>query len=260
MCVAQERSVIVVRFVMLAALAAGCGRLGFARTSDATPLVDVGADPDIVVGGDAPAIMGPPAMVQASTVVVDSNGVTVTLATPSTPGTLLVATFASNGVNPIGLPPSWVEVAHIGTGGGCTVTIAFEANNPGNETSVAFTQGAGIPILAQLTEWSGVTSSPLDAPGTATSASPTTSQLVQTGTSTTVAGELGVDVFCEDVNSPTFTPGTGWTNLGSFSNVASAPSFASHFQLDLPVGMAIETQTSSVQGKYSAVIATFRPQ
>ena len=245
-------------YLLLAGLA-GCGRMDFdaiATTSDARAMSDAPAVADIGSGIDM--AVGPPALVQTSVVAVASNGVTVTLPASSTAGTLLVATIASNGVNPIGLPPSWTLAVWIGTGGGCYATIAFELNNPGNETSFVFSQGAGIPTLGQITEWSGLAT--LDATGTATSASPTTSQLVQTGSVTTVPDELGIDVFCEDVNTPTYSPGTGWTSVGTYSNVPSAPSFSSDYRLGLAAGMISETQTSSGPGKYSAAIATFRPQ
>ena len=64
-------------------------------------------------------------------------------------------------------------------------------------------------------------------------------------------------MFCEDDNNPTFTPGAGWSQLGEFANVASSPSLASDARF-VPAGAVDETITSSVAGKYAAVIATFR--
>ena len=251
---ARPRLDIVVRCALVAGIASGCGRIGFDAISDPTQTSDATGD----ATGDAITI-GTIAFVQAGPVVVIGSGpITVTLPAPSTAGTLLVATIATNSVSPIGLPASWTTAASVMTSGACAVALAFEANNPGNLTSFTFTVNG--PMVGQVTEWSGVSAtSPLDATGTQSGTSPSTSQPVQTTSSTLAAAELGVSVFCADVNMPTYTPESGWTNLGNHSDSSAFPSFTSDFALDLPIGVVSETQTSSRSAKYASALATFRP-
>jgi hypothetical protein len=241
--------------VCLASLAA-CGRLGFEPRVSADASGD--ADRDATLGDGQPSTI---ALVQIGMVLSSSNGLTLTLPAPSTAGTLLVATFGDNSIVQLNLPPPWQLAAASPSSGTGYAILAYQANNPGGITSVTFMQTSGIPLAGLLSEWSGVaTTSPLDAMGSTMSASPVTSQSVQTSTVPTVAGELAIAVFSQDANVPSYTTGTGWTNVGGFGNLASAPSFTADYQLGVPMAVVGETVTSSVAGKYGAIVVTFLPQ
>lgn len=251
--------------ILVLLAAAGCGRVDFDAVAAGSETRPDGARSSDASAGDASAgdapVTSPVALAQKGPVVAVTTNLVLTLPAPSTPGTLLVAAIVTNGVNGVGIPAGWTVVAQQGSNGGCTVVIAIQPNNPGGITTDTFTQIAGTPGAGQLTEWSAVaTSSPLDATGTTVGQNPVKAQPVQTSAATTTPGDLGVTVFCEDVTSPTYTPASGWTNLGGYSNTASSPSFTSDYALALPVAVTAETVTSSVQGKYAGAIATFHPQ
>lgn len=241
---------------------AGCGRLGFGVEGDDT-LGDAPAGDSGGSGADAglDGSTGVAAQAQASASVNVMGDVAMTLPAPSTPGSLLVVTMGTSTISNLGLPAGWMIAAEITISGGCLAAIAYMANNPGDITSVTFTQSAGVPTVAQLTEWAGVsTTAALDAIGTATG-NQATMLSVQTATPTTAAGGVAVDVFCQAVTMPVYSAGAGWTNLASASNGPSVASFTTNYKLGLAAGVTIdETVTTTVAGKYAAAIATFRPQ
>jgi hypothetical protein len=226
---------------------------------DAPGMTDAsdGATSDMMADG------GPDPMIQhtqATAVVSNVGPQTLTLSTPSKPGSLLVIALVANDVSSLMLPNGWIVATSVLTSGACAGAIAYLPNNPGGITSVMYTMPSLAPNAAQLTEWAGVaTTNPVDAIGTTMAATGSTMQTVQTATATTVPNAVAIDAFCEDVNNPTYTAGPGWTKLGSFSNGPAEPSFITSYRMVPTPGVVSDTVTSSVNGKHSAVIAAFRP-
>ncbi len=252
------------RLWLALALTSACGRVGFdalatpaggdARAGDAAGDAPGGGDG---TGSDS-AVTSGVALAQMGVVVAATTNLMLSLPAPSTPGTLLVAAIATNGTSGVGLPSGWTMATTVGINGSCSTIIAYYENNPGGITTATFTQIAGTPGAGELTEWTGaMTTGSLDATGTATGNSPGTAQSVATAMAP-AAGELAVAAFCEDVNSPLYTAGSGWTQLGTYSNVSSSPSFEHDYLRGTPAAIVTDSVTSSVAGKYAAVIATFR--
>jgi len=257
------------RWVLFASLVTACGRLGFdaeRAATDAPPGGDGPRDSAIDASIDS-AVDAPPdgasvlALVQTTPVAPSAGGpVTAALPVASTAGTLLVASVATNDPTSLAFPAGWIVAVQATVSGGCASTIAYLPDNPGGITTVMFTVNAGIPMEAVVTEWSGASpTSPVDVTGIGGSSTPQTAQTVQTAASTSAAGDFGVVVFCEDNNTPTYTPGPGWTNFGSYSATSAYPSFTTDRREGLPLGVVSATETSSVGGKYQAAIATFKP-
>lgn len=202
-------------------------------------------------------------MIQRQQQTPTSNGVgptTLTLGTPTMPGSLLVLTLAANDLSSLVLPTGWTTAASTGANGGCFSIIAYMPNTPGGVTQVSYTMSAGAPNVATLTEVIGASpTAPLDVVGQTTSASPVTSQSVSTSAPTAFAPELAIALFCEDVNTPTYTPGT-WMRLGNVTNGSASPSYEADFNLFGAGVVPSETVTSDVAGKYTGLIASFRAQ
>jgi len=183
-----------------------------------------------------------------------------TLPAASTAGTLLVATLTSQKNTAFNLPSGWTRAAQAHQTN-ADAEILYYAGNPGGITSVTFTNTGGSSTAGQLSEWSGVAASPLDRTGSttalaATSVAPATSQ------ATTVAGELAVTSTAEYLvlaSTATYTPGTGWTNLGSSGATSSSYHYTADYRTGVPIGVVSETITSSAIGALSAAVATFKP-
>src|SRR5581483_163407 len=139
--------------------------------------------------------------------------------------------------------------------------VLYYANNPGGITSVIFTNAGGSSTAGQLSEWNGVlASSPVDKTGTKTATLLATS--VTPSATTTTAGDLAVTSPAQYnalASSATYTPGTGWTNLGNSGATSSSYEYTADYRTGVPAGSVSETITSSDAGSLSAVIATFKP-
>lgn len=242
-------------------LATGCGRFGFDLLGDNDAVdarVSDGKTDGVVNLVDAP-IDVPTVPVSYSQKSSTANGTgpqTITLSTASTPGTMLVLSMGANGLGSLVLPSGWITAASTGFSGACYALIAYYPNNPGGITSVMYMQPGGLPSVAVVSEISGVTA--LDAVGTAMGMNPVSMQSVATMGPTSTDRGIAVTTFCEDVNMPTYTSGAGWTNISSFSAGAASTSFTSDYKQFSAPGVMTETVTTSTNGKYSAVIATFR--
>ena len=245
------------RLPLVLALVCGCGRVGFdaiAPGDGSAPATD--GQRDGAAGSDG-LVTTPITLAQQGAVAAGTTNLMPGLPQPSTAGTLLVAAIATNGTSGVGLPPGWSLANQVSLNGSCSAIVAYYAANPGGITTATFTQIAGTPGVGELTEWTAAVQ--LDVTGVATSSSPTAMQSVQTASATTVLGDLAISAYCEDVNNPTYMPQSGWTALGTYSNVSSSPSFESDYQLGEPTAVVVDTATSSVAGKYAAVLATFHP-
>lgn len=247
--------------VLMVCMATGCGRMGFdllgdrapdARLSDGMMLEN--ADATIDVPTDTPTV--PVAFSQKSSTGSGVGPQTLTLSTASTPGTMLVLSMGANSITSLGLPSGWIVAVSTGFSGACYALIAYYPNNPGGITQVMYTQPAGLPNVAVVSEVSGVTA--LDAIGSINNMSNVTMQSVTTSGPTSTDRGIAITTFCEDVNNPTYTSGAGWTNISQFATGAASTSFNTDYKEFTAVGVVSETVTSSTNGKYAAVIATFR--
>jgi hypothetical protein len=79
-----------------------------------------------------------------------------------------------------------------------------------------------------------------------------------------VAGELAVTAAAQYYATPvsvTYTPGTGWTNLGNSGATSSSYQYTADYRTGVSAGTVSETITSSSSlGFWSAVVATFKPR
>lgn len=243
------------RAFVLACVLAGCGRIAFDERSNRS---DGGADTQIADAGPDGVLT--PGMIQRwqqGTVVNATGPSTVSLSTPSMPGSTLVLVLAVNDASTLALPNGWTIAGTIGQNGACAVVIAYLANAP-STTSLSYTMGALAPNVGQLIELTGASqTAPLDAVGQATSGNGVFSQTVSTSMSTTGATDVAITVFCEDASMPTYTPDPAWVRVGTYTNTSATPSMEADSRVVTP-GVATETITSSVKGKYAAVIAAFK--
>jgi hypothetical protein len=183
---------------------------------------------------------------------------TATLPAASQVGTLLVATItAASTPNKFGAPAGWISAAEANQVGEGRSEIWYYPNNPGGISSATFTMNpATVGGNVQLTEWLGVvTVSPLDQSGSQTVAVPTTTTTITTSGAMAQTGELVITDDGFKIAGGTFTRPAGWTGLVT----DTAQGFASEYRLDLPVGVASETLTTSLPSLWANVIATFKP-
>ena len=211
----------------------------------------------------APAVAaGTIAKVQDSAVATGTAGtVTATYPAATTAGNLLVATVAYAGVTPgFSAPTGWVRAVSKASTLGET-EIWYYANNPGGITSVAFTFTSGVAAGLEVSEFSGADKvAPLDRTGS-TSTSSATTVTVSTSAATVAAGELVVTSFAQSysttTSSITFTPASGWTNLGN-GLISTLAGKTSDHKLNVAAGTISELETSSKAGSWAAAIATFK--
>jgi len=192
-----------------------------------------------------------------------SSSLAVTMSAGSTAGDLLVATISSNSASAFSGPSGWVQgptVSATGTNPG-RAAVWYYPNNPGGISSATFTTTSATVMAGQLSEWSGVaTSSPLDASGTATNTSATSITVSTTGAPTTTGG-VGIAAFDLAMNksqSITFTPGTGWTTLGS-NGTTVTNAYSANYKLNNGTSVVSEAEGSNKSGDFSATMAVFKP-
>jgi hypothetical protein len=177
--------------------------------------------------------------VQAGTVAHASGAtVTPTLPSVSTAGTLLLATVTSQKNAGFTGPTGWVRAVRVGQTN-ADAEIWYYANNPGGITSASFSDSGATSTTGQLSEWSGVaTSSPLDKTGS-TTVTLATSVAPATTAATTLAGELAVTAAAQWMalaGTATYTPGTGWGNLGNSGATSSSFQYDADYRTQVPVG------------------------
>jgi hypothetical protein len=246
--------------VLLVSLLAGCGRFGFgAGEDDVDANIAVDASGSGSDASDDDGLIGTTSAgthVQQSATADAAGPYTLTLPAPSTAGSLLVMTMGSSSTGLV-MPPGWLVAQQVSVSGGCVAAIVYYPNNPGGITDVTFEQGALVPSVAVLTEWTGVTT--LDVIGTASSSGPASTLTVQAAAPATANG-VAINVFCEAVNMPQYTTSEGWTNLASASNGPSEASFSTNYRLDYAAGSTVDgSVTTTIAGKYAAIVATFKP-
>jgi hypothetical protein len=190
-----------------------------------------------------------------------NRSLALTLSSPSTAGTLLVAVLSNDKTSTQRAftgPAGWTfaEQAYQACCG--EAEIWYYVNNPGGISSATFAANTGRVMVGQLTEWSGVaTSAPVDQTGTATSGA-ASSLTVSTSANDTVAGDLGVTMFNASSAVTSFTPGTGWAHL--FTDPPGA-AVVSDYELGLASG-AKATEAEAAVGappSWLGDIVTFKP-
>jgi hypothetical protein len=187
----------------------------------------------------------------------------LTLPAPSTAHTLLVATLVYAGATPSFVGPAgWARGPQVSTTGVST-EIWYLADNAGSVNSASFSFTSGPQARGQLSEWSGVAAvSPLDQSGTASRTTNAPTFTVSTSAATTITGDLAITAFGQrfDKNqNPTFTPQSGWSNVGSSTGQNSPTHLISDANLALPIAAPSELETSTKSGTWAAAIATFKP-
>jgi len=224
------------------------GALAAAATAAATLVTVVAAPASATV-----------AKVQSSARVTSATSSISATLSATTAGDLLVATVGYAGTAPSFTAPSgWVKAVSM-IANWSETEIWYYANNPGGITNVSFTFARGSTATLQLSEWSGVAAaSPLDSTGTSTVSS---TSVTVTASATVASGELAVTSFAEGypttASSITFTPGSGWTNLGN-GLAGSIDATTADYRTGVGSGSVSETETSSKTGSWAAVIATFK--
>lgn len=207
-----------------------------------------------------------PALRQKSTMTAGTGTGTVTvsptLPSASVAGTLLVAVLLTNGNSPNSTPAGWTRAASASV----TADLAqiwYEAANPGGVTTVSFGARSGTLMSAQLTEWTGAsTTSPIDVTGTATAASAATRLTVATSSATNANSETAISAFVQStVLGVRLSPGSGWTNLGSQAAatgllIATGSDTLSSIAAATTVS---ETETSSGSGTWAGAVVTVEP-
>jgi hypothetical protein len=191
--------------------------------------------------------------------------VKVTLPGPSIAGTLLVVVLRSDtsasekpfAPNPVS---NWISAVPDGAfvSGAAHTEIWYYQNNPGAIQTWNFDVSPNsIDAVGQMTEWSGVAASALDASGTLLAASNQASVTVSTSPATTTANDLVIsDIGVAQQSPQTYTGGAGWTNLASDITVEG---FASDYKLNVPAGSASETVSVSHTTTWASMIAAFKP-
>jgi hypothetical protein len=202
---------------------------------------------------------------QTGTVVGPVTGtLTVTLPANSQVGTLLVAVIRSQtsasqkpfAPQPVG---GWVSAIPGGAflDNTAHTEIWYYPNNPGAIKTWDFgISPNSISAEGQMTEWSGVAASPIDAAGTATYNSNRASAAVSTSASVAANDLVITDIGTNSSQSPeSYTPGAGWTNLATDTD----DEFSSDYRLNPSAGVVSETVIGSQPTKWAMMIAAFKP-
>jgi hypothetical protein len=238
---------------LLLVVMTACGRMGF--DTYATSDIDATLIDSPPPQGDGMA--GPPQLVNVGAVIdVNSNiNITLTLPAPSTAGTLLVATMATS--KSFGPQAPWVA-ASSGTAVTCYSFVVEYPDNPGGIASVTFTLPGTSNSVGQLSEWSGVATTPLDQTAGGTVSPKATSQTLSASSS--MSAELGISAFCQYATTPAYSPSAGWTQLGMYSGATSGEiSYVANYQLGLAMGPVGATETSTVSADWAGELVTFHP-
>lgn len=204
------------------------------------------------------------------------TAISLSLPAPSLPGTLLVASLASNTWGPgqcrseaqFTAPLGWARAASvINTAVGLGTEIWYYPNNPGGITTASFGRGCPAPAFWSLngvvSEWNGVAASgPVDASNAATTVTVRTLSDTISATSS-MSGDLALSAWCasEVANGAvTFAPGAGWANLGSDESITD---HANHVTFDQAVGggpgTVGETEAVSAPAYWTGAIVLFLP-
>ena len=213
-----------------------------------------------------PAVAAPVKVQTGSVVSTNGGTLTLTLPSASTAGTLLIATFGADGGDRGSTPAGWTKAAVGGdTFAGNQAALYYYVNNPGGISSQAFSFPGSGWMAGQLTEWSGMaTASALDVTtGNSTYTSSSTSTYTVTSPSATAdTDDLAVSAWQEyqaTAGTDPFTPGSGWTNIGSTGSVSKHDHYTADYETGINASTTVsETQTATTAGTWEAAITTFK--
>ncbi|HTV11345.1 MAG TPA: hypothetical protein VME20_05720 [Acidimicrobiales bacterium] len=203
-----------------------------------------------------------PSFVEKGTVATGSGtAVTATLPSGTTSTDLLVAVVEDENSNcttdDITAPSAyWVKAVSSCQGSVGPLQLWYYPDVSSGLTSFTFTNPPnGGNFLAQVSEWSGVApNSPLDKTGANSNSNSSTTFSVSTSGDLAAASELAVTAFGTTTGVSSFTPGSGWANLGSGGG------FDSDYRLSPPSGSALsEPVTAGASTWWDGAIATFLP-
>jgi hypothetical protein len=239
---------------------------GRARVAAAALALLIAVTGVVVVRSARPAEATPAKLQTGSVISTSSQTITLTLPSPSTAGTLLVATFGADGGDRGSTPAGWTKAAVGGdTFVGNQAAVYFYANNPGGISSQAFSFPGSGWMAGQLTEWTGIaTASSLDVatPNSTYTSSSASTYPVTAPSATADTDELAVSVWQQteaSASTDSFTPGTGWTNIGSTGSVSKTDHYTADFLTGVNAATTVaETQAASHAGTWEAAIVTFK--
>ena len=201
-----------------------------------------------------------------------TTSVSPTLSGASTAGNLLVATIQentfANGCSAQGYtgPAGWILANKSFNGTSCLAAeIWYYPDNPGGITTATFSNNKAGSVDGTLSEWSGVAmSSPLDTSAVSNSGAVMTSATNISSTAVD-SGELGITAFAGDTGvagTVTFTPGSGWTNIGTDGSSCGACSghVTSDYDIGVGSGSVSETETNATHvADWADTFALFKP-
>jgi hypothetical protein len=187
-----------------------------------------------------------------------SSSLNVTMASPSTMGTLLVVALSGSGAFTTAAP-GWVQArAQAGAANSQGAAIWYYPDNPGGISGVTFTSTVATAWAAEMSEWSGVAPTlPLEETSASTSATATR------GYTQAINPSASNDLVITDYSwfrsggGFTWTRGTGWTALSQAA--PGSYGFAVDDDLSLAAGAQSETVSTGSTGTWDAVAAAFRP-
>ncbi len=203
---------------------------------------------------------GPTRVQAGSMVILGGSSVTATLSSPSTTGTLLVASIVDLNTDPGATyagPAGWVRAATITRSGAGPVALFYYPNNPGSISSVTFTTGStGANTAIVLSEYSGVAANnPVDVTGTVNSTTSSANPTVSTSAPVSSPNELAITVFGISSGLTTLNPGSGWAALTS----SPTNGVETDYLISPTSGtVASETLTSNPVTVWAAVIVVFK--
>ena len=175
---------------------------------------------DLIVNGDmggggASAIGTATSLIQSVSGTSSGSPLTLTLPQPTTAGNCLVVCVGTtlgssatvSGITLGGAAGNFAAAATVASGTAVDCEIWTDANCAGGQTSVVITLSNNVSCAAQVMEWSGITSSPVDKTSTSTS-----------GSSTYTSGATAALTQPSEI-----AIGAAMINLGASGQVGTAP-------------------------------------
>ncbi len=145
-----------------------------------------------------------------------------------------------------------------GTSGTHTNYMFYKANSAAGVTQINISSTVGSGLSAVVTEYSGITASPLDKTSTGTVVGVTAFSSGATAATTTATELLLGSAYGTTKNNSTYTAGTGWTTVGLINGFnAAAGQLYVEDQYVQATGTYTATGTASANDTIVSDIATF---
>jgi hypothetical protein len=199
----------------------------------------------------------PIANLQVGTKNTSASGTATPTLSSTTAGSLLVAVVGLNstGFTTTG-PTNWVKANSSNFADEADIFYLSGANNPGGQTSFAFTSNGGGNITAAVSEWSGADPiNPVDV-----SANGSTTAVSATSTvAGAKAGDLAVTVLIKALTGVTFTAGSGWSDqLDENAFSGGAASVDGDYQLNVSGTVSDAVTATGASANWDWVIVCFK--